>query len=396
MSTTVTITGPKVRTVHPDIPADRAWQEGRRLYARCGIHTTFSGQLHALGAQWDPSRRALWVSTRHRDSFTADAYAHHQRAARASAVRSAGLWVALPYGTDLIRLRIKELGGVWDDASRRWAMPTVEAYDEITIALGLWEQARAAEREAAAEAHREAMRGVWESERQRRAEARLEEAADRCARIVAQAGRAPTGQVHMQREAYARHFGTGQAHEVAHAVGAVVRLDDGRPAVVVDRVVGFIDAASASSYGHDRAHWYAEYRMAVVEPTAAELDAEVERALWKIDAFELRDLVADAALLTLPTADDRWTQIPPEHLAGTITVGTGTTGLIPAGQILLAVDGTVLWQHPGQYDTYIRAEGSSCDPALAERIRSALAAGPRTRAVPGAPPLYYTVTPCPT
>ena len=77
--------------------------------------------------------------------------------------------------------------------------------------------------------------------------------------------------------------------------------------------------------------------------------------------------------------------------AGRISVAGGVAGQLPGGHLIVTHDGRAIWQDPGQYDTYIRAEGTSTDPGLLRWARSVLAAGSRTRVVPGPCPLHYTV-----
>ena len=71
--------------VHPDLPIDQAWQQGRRLYARCGSHTQLRRELDDLGAQWDSKEGALWVGSGKRDRFTSLVLEHHARMRRLSA-----------------------------------------------------------------------------------------------------------------------------------------------------------------------------------------------------------------------------------------------------------------------------------------------------------------------
>jgi hypothetical protein len=392
-----------VREVHPDLPVDQAWQQGRRLYARCGRHSHLSGELHALGAKWDVKEGALWIGSGKRDRFTPLALDHQERVARAKAVRSAGHWVRIPYDAVLIRTRIKDMGGIWDEDGRRWALPTPADHMEILEMLQVWERAceiqraeQAREREeqsrerhrqreiarrhAALEeaGRREALEAAGFRERERRQAARRD--ADYRLYLATAVGRSLTGQVETFREAFPQ-FTTGTAaRQAAAAVGDVLRLQDGRRALVTARTVG-----------QSNAHWYAEYALATVAPTEDELDTEMRRAAARIDGDEVRALVADASLLSFPAAGDHWTDIADPE--GVITVTTGVNGLIPAGHLILARDGTLWWQHPGNYDDYVRAEGNIRDPGLAAFMRRILAGGPRARTLPGRVPVCYTVVP---
>lgn len=394
-----------VRPAHPDLDPDRAWQQGRRLYARCGPHTRLSEQLHAMGAKWDTKAKALWVGSGKRDRFIALTLDHQARAERAARIKAVGHWVALPWGTDLIRARVKQLGGVWDREREQWAMPDPAAHIEVLELLEVWQRARDAEAEEQRRAHQEQCRRQRERDEERRRQARLDAAGVRererraaarsadayRASLASAAGRTLTGAVETRREVFPQYTSRDAALDASTRIGQVLRLRDGRRALVTDRTIAFVPADQAHLHGQDRPHRYVEYQLALLRPTPAELDAEQERAAEQIDAAELHHLVAEAGMACLPVPTDQWTAVPDRH--GTIMVTTGVNGLIPAGQLILALDGTVWWQHPGHYDDYIPAEGHTRDPGLANAVRHALAGGRRRRTRPGHPPLHYQVTP---
>lgn len=184
----------------------------------------------------------------------------------------------------------------------------------------------------------------------------------------------------------------GQRREEAERSGLEVAPCPERTRVSV----GFVPRPGAHGAGR-AAHWAFTYVLALVRPTGAELDEEAARARRALDAHEVHALVAEAIIATGPQETGRLTALPPHETAGVIEVGTGVTGMVPAGRLTLARDGTVWWQHPGYYDTYIPAEGRTRDPALAAQA-AVLTGGARTLAVPGDPPLYYRIGPgpCPT
>jgi hypothetical protein len=410
-----------MRPVHPELPMDTAWQQGRRLYVRCTASSKLSSALHARGAQWDPYAKALWLSTRHREQVTAWTLAYHQARERAQQVRSAGLWVAIPYQAELLRARAKALGAIFDGTRKMWAMPTPADLVEIEELVEVWTRARAAER---AEAERQ-RRAYWEAERRRAAleaaeqrraaqqaaetaaERRLEEAALRDAERRKAAARADTfraelartvdrvllGPLEVRREVFPRFTTGDDARAAAPHIGAVLRLEDGRRALVWGRKVRFVPRDEATTFGMERPHWSAEYRLAIVAPSEDELDTETARARERIDAEELHALAGDAALLTCPAPVERLPRI--SDPVGTIKVTTGVNGLLPAGRLVLDRTGTVWWQHPGHYDTYMPVLGAARDTDLAARFRAALAGGPRRRHLPPAEkghlPLYYEV-----
>lgn len=407
------------RPVHPELPVDEAWQQGRRLYVRCSASSRLSGALRGRGAQWDPYAKALWLSTRHREDFTAWALEHRRVRERLREIRQAGLWVDIPYPAGLIRARAKELGAIFDGAMKRWAVPTPADLVEIEDLIEVWNAAQARERALAEQRwaeEREIRRRTADleaAERRRAARERdaahqereLEAAALREAERRAASRRADTfraelartvgrtllGPLEARREVFPRFTSGDTARAQAPHVGAVVRLDDGRRALVWARTVRYVPLNQAHGYGMDRAHWYAEYLLALVAPSEDELDAEEARGRARMDAEELHDLVQDAALLTCPREVDRPARI--SGRVGAVTVTTGINGLVPAGRLVLDADGTVWWQHPGTYDTYVPVQGVSRDADLVARVRAVLATGPRrrTRPCPGGPPLHYEV-----
>lgn len=404
-----------VRQVHPDLPTGRVWQQGRRLYARCGRSSRLSTAMHAMGARWDVKEQALWVGSGKREAFTPLALDHQAVLERLENLRAAGHWVDIPFHAELIRARAKDMGGIWDPDLKQWALPTPADHIEILDLVQVWQQARDAERAERARAvqeQREIQRreaeiqrreAAWEAAEARQ-EAALEEAGARerarreaartaegfRAELARQVGRTLTGHTEHRREVFPRFTDGDAARAAALEVGAVIRMEDGRRALVCGSRVGYIPREDAGVYGQDRAHWYVKYQLAVVVPDESELDQEGARAVEEWDADELRVLVEDAELLTFPAAGDRWT--PLADAQGAILVTAGVNGLIPAGRLVLDRDGALWWQHPGHYDTYVRSEGCTRDPDLVARMRRVLADGPRRRTVAGSSPRHYEVT----
>ena len=123
---------PAIHPIHPDIPVERAWKVGRRIYVRCGYKSQLNTQMREIGAKWDGDERALWVGSGKVDQVVPLVQAAAERGAAIDAVKAAGHWVTIPYDATDIRAAAKKAGGIWDGEQRRWAMPSAEALAEIT------------------------------------------------------------------------------------------------------------------------------------------------------------------------------------------------------------------------------------------------------------------------
>ncbi|MFB7896050.1 hypothetical protein ACFC1B_06945 [Streptomyces xiamenensis] len=435
--------------VHPDISVDRAWKLRTRVYISCARYSPLRAELEAMGANWDTKRKALWVGPRkHRAALDAVLHAE-ERAIHRRRTLAAGHWVTIPFEATEIRTRAKDLGSAWDPDSRRWAAPTPMDQDELLALVEEWAQqqpatdvstARRAEhwrdresshRSRAAEAYaradealhdgsaREVLSHLDRADREREQAAKAAERREhamrvrhektitaeqerlraeraRRDRIIAASGRTPLGTkidlAEATTEVMDRHRATTQAHQP----GDVLRLPDGRRALVMQTRLRLVhaDAGGCPSPGdeHVRTHWCYRYRLELVRLTASEIDAEAERGVAEWDAGEIHQLMQWAPVLTQARSDDRWSTVEPEQEVGRVTVTTGVTGVLPAGQLIVTRDGRAIWQHPGEYDTYVRAEGTTRDPDFLTWCHTVLAGGPRRRVVPGQPPTHYTVT----
>ena len=146
------------RPLADDIPIDRAWKIGRRIYIRCGYASSLNAQLREVGAKWDRDVRALWVGTGKAANVLPLIRAQDERVAAITAIKEASRWVAIPYDATEIRDAAKASGAIWDTTSKRWSMPTDESYTSITTWVQQWTEARDAVRAAECAAQREAER----------------------------------------------------------------------------------------------------------------------------------------------------------------------------------------------------------------------------------------------
>jgi hypothetical protein len=76
------------RPLADDIPTDRAWRTGRRIYIRCGYNSRTNTDLRDIGAKWDADVRALWVGSGKADHVLAILAAATERAAAVEAVKA--------------------------------------------------------------------------------------------------------------------------------------------------------------------------------------------------------------------------------------------------------------------------------------------------------------------
>lgn len=373
-----------MKPIHDGIPTDRAWQVGRRIYVHCGYKSQINKDMRNIGAKWDPAERALWVGSTKKTQVIEICLAAQQRVDEREAVKAQGRWVEIPRGADDILAVVKELEGVYDPDGKRWAMRSDEDLARVQDMIRQRKEREAAERAARREAEqriREELRrqGVAEAEAKVRAERE---------RIVAEAGRVATGETAKLREISTQRMTKATAWKVARKKGDVVKLRDGRRGVIVGIDIWFTGSDIASSVcwhpqTHDRAHWDFAYKVAIVEPTQEEVEADAAEAAERADAEQIHTLIKEAPKLTGARADDRWTAIPDDQIEGEITSTAGTTSPFSTGRLILTRDGRVYWQHPGYYDDYVRSEGVSDDPELVDRVRRLIAAGSRTRYVDG-------------
>lgn len=378
------------KRVDPGVSVDSLWQEGRRIYATCGYRSQLNTDLRAIGAKWDAGRRALWVGSTKRAAVIEAVRQATDRRAAIDQTKALGLWLAIPYEAEGVRLAAKTARAVFDGERKAWAFRDQESLARVTELRDRWiteqdeaERLARVERDRAAQEYRDA-------EQVREAEARVA----RGQRVLVDSGRTPTGEQIEHREVSTSRLTKPVALEKARPLGSLVVLRDGRRGIVTGVEVWFTNSEMASStcwhpQTHDLAHWDFSYQVAIVEPTAEESagDAAAEAALT--DARELADLVTEAAKRANPVAVDHHATITDP--LGVITVTTGIAAVIHAGQLTLTPD-VLVWQHPGYYDDYVPTEGSTADSDLIERMRAVLAAGERKRVLPGQMPTEYRVT----
>lgn len=379
-----------VRPIREDIPTDKAWQTGRRLYVRAGYKSKLNDALRAAGAKWDPEQKALWVGSTKREAVLAALGAADERRAAVEEVKAFNLWLAIPYDAEHVRGAAKKAGALYDGHTKSWAFPDEESHQRVTEMRDRWiTEVEEAERLRQVERDREDA----EAEREE-AEARQRRAAAAREQVIAQSGRVSTGEEMSFTEVSTLRMNKPTALSRARKVGSVVKTETGQRLLITDVKVHFTNEGFASSTcwhpeTHDQAHWDFRYTAMVVEPTMAEAADDAEASAAKADAGNIAAVVAevrDTAERREPTS-----RTPGEARVGSIILTTGIATVIRAGELILTRDGTLIWTHPGYYDDYIPSEGTSIDPNLVARVRAILAGGARSRTVPGQMPVEYRV-----
>lgn len=290
------MTQPKApKAVSDDIPVDKAWKIGRRIYVRCGYQSELNTQLREIGASWDRDERALWVGSTKLAQVLPLLRAQAERVAKVDAVKAAGRWVTIPYDATDIRTTAKRLGGVYDGGHKRWAMPTDDAHEQVqTLLKARGEAIEAAKR--VAEQEREEARRRAEQEQVSFAEARSRQIIEASGRhVVDEKPIYVTG--HLQG-----HLNRPQAEQNKPQPGEVRRWKDGRRVLVLDCDVEFAsqdDIDDGLSYADpwDSPGWYWRYEAVEVAPVAAEVDADHEAALWVDDYRSVVGAITDATVI---------------------------------------------------------------------------------------------------
>lgn len=373
-----------------DIPLDRAWRTGRRVYVRCGYHSRLNTQLRGLGAHWDGEARALWTGSGKRTQVAELVRAAEARRTEIDRIKAAGRWVTVPRGAADLRARIKdELGGVFDGDRKQWALPTDEALTRARQMVADHQEAAAADRA---------------DRRRRRAAEAAETLPDRIARLTAEAGRTltggpvpgsgPDGTVTLTTRLFQR-MRRAEAQACASGIGEVIRDEHRHRFLIIGRDLEFWNQDMVDDQAPHLVdpHWLVTYTCVRVETTPDEAAADRAADAEAADAAEIDDLMRQAGTVTAAATAIAAPYPPEQEITATITGRAGHTGTVGTGTLILTRDGRVHWRHPGYYDDYIPTAGTTTDPAFTGRVRALTAAGSRTlQSRRGQLPATYTIT----
>ncbi|WP_028479072.1 hypothetical protein [Nocardia sp. CNY236] len=396
-------TAKQATQVHEDIPIERAWQTGRRIYVACAYESTLGAQLRReLGAHWDGDIERLWVGSGKKERVIAAVRAADARRARVDEIMYRGRSVEIPFQATDIRARANELDAVWDGHRRVWCFGAEpewdDAYNEVATAVANYNHRRRAQAEQAKRESAEENRRYREAREARAEQERVEQRK----RVLAESGRIPTGDedttlLIVSTQRMNKTTALGQAHPL----GTLVRLEDGRRGIVVDRRVWFTNSEFASSIcwhleTHDAAHWDLAHTVVIVEPTAQETAEDDAARADMTDATTLRQLVEEVR--RTGAATQGWTTIDDADRVGVITCWYySMMHEHRDGTLILTRNGRAVFQHPGWYDDYIPTERVVTDPDVIARVSAAIEAGDRTRhAHDGQMSYRYQVTGNPT
>jgi hypothetical protein len=389
---------PQPKPISGGVPAGRAWQVGRRIYVACGYESILGGQLREIGAHWDREVKRLWIGSGKKERVLALLAAAEERTREREETTARALWVTIPYSAGTIRERAKTLGAVWDGEGKRWALPTAEAHTEVAGLLALLQ-----EREAAARAEQvEADTARWEAQKQARAEherAERERAGEaeraRRARVVSESGRVAAGEETTLLTVSTEYMNTATARQRCTPVGSVVRMRDGRRALVVATSVKFTDEETASSMcwhreTHDQAHWDLRHEAVVVETTDAEAAADADEQALRADAAEIHRVLRTG----WGPIREKWTSLAEGEVAAMITSEYGSAEWLRqrGPRLVLTTSGVWLHQSPPAHDELHSTEREVADPAATAAAAAVLAAGNRDRGHVDQLRYWYTVT----
>jgi len=362
----------KPKPIADDIPLDKAWKIGRRVYVRCGYMSSLNTQLREIGATWDRDVRALWVGTGKVETVLPLVRAQVERVA---AVNASNRWVTIPYDATDIRAAAKATGAIWDANRKQWAMTTDEAYTAITTQVQQWTDARDAARAAQREAERLAREELSAAD----AVAAVDAAKVREMALITHSGRtATTDRVSIRGRLHGRMY-RDKAELAKPQPGTVRKLGDGRRVLVLTCTVEFfgqddIDDGPGWPMPWENPGWYWTYEGVVVEPTTEESDEDAKRTAELADEKSIERLVHD--IRAAADLSDGTAKVPDGQ---TIEITSGSVQPFWDGRITLTTDGLVWWEHPGYYDDWLSVIGQITDECIISRVRETIAAGSRIR-----------------
>lgn len=386
------------KPIHDDISVQRAWQIGRRIYVSCHYESSLGTRLRAdLGAHWDRDRKCLWVGSGKKMQVIEEVRDADRRRARVEEIKRTGRAVKIPFTATELRALAREQGGaIWNDERKAWVFPREPEFDAV------YNQVRdgvAEIRQKSADAARQEKQLHQEEDARARAaeqdQLEKQRAAERV-RVLKESGRTPTGEQTTVVVVSTRRMNKATAREMAYPLGTVLRLDDRRRGIVVEREVWFTGEEMASSVcwhpqTHDMAHWDLKHVVAVVEPTIEELSADEAERAAVADATEIHQFVE--MLSRAGAAEAGWSRIDPDAAVGVIEAWYGPSGMEHRnGTVTLTRDEQLIFQHPGYYDEFVRTERVLTDQALVARMRAVLGAGPRTCLYPDQTVYRYEVS----
>lgn len=380
--------------IHDEIPVERAWQDGRRIYIKCSKNSQLGQKLFEMQATWDGDVGARYVGTQRKNLVIPLILEHLARIAAVDEVRAAGRWVALPRGEgrEAIYQWIKGLGNaVYDGERKEWAMPSDDAYTEVKemIAEVGRQQAAAREQQRQAQAVQRAAEDTAMAEQQ------LTRKQVREQQLIAASGRTVTDH---RGEGTARIYGymkRAEAERHIYKPGHIERVGFGAKArrlLVLESSAEFwsqddIDDSLVSGGTGSEPGWRCAFTYIVVEPTPQEAAFDAAEQAHSDDQKEI------AAVLDVAWRGGTMAEVTSFTQVTGPTIVEGWLHSGDRGKITVAADGGVWYQHPGSYDDYRRTEGQITDPGLLERIHAIVAGGPRRYHVyPSGLQRQYTVT----
>ncbi len=354
--------------IHTDIPVDRAWRVGRRVYIKTGKTSKLNEKLIALNATWDGEVGARWVGTGKLEIVTPMILDHLAVIAKLEAIKADGRWAVPPRGADSIHTLAQQLRGVWDKPNRRYAMPSDEALEQMNQAIADWNATQRRER-LGLQIKQEQMQAAQPTATITTAQVREQQLIDACGRQVTDERGEKTLRVtgHMRRP---------DAERRSPKPGDIRRIRGGRRVLVLSRKVWFAsqDMIDDGAFLHpaEDPGWRCDITYAVLTPTAKEIESDHVEAAEAADLKEIDDLMTAVNRDSKPTTVDSLSRLD----GPSITTDSPGSMSIHGGKVTVTDDG-VFYQHPGFYDCWTPSQWQVTDPGLLARIAAVLALGER-------------------
>jgi len=248
--------------IHPDIPVSKAWKTSRTIFVTAGYNSVLSGEMYDLGAKWDRDEHAFRTGPGKLDTVIPLILADLGRAAKTADIKSAGLWVKIPFEAHAIRDQAKNLGARWDKDRKEWAMPGEESLAQVRELVSAHGQAEK-DRKTAARAKKAAEAAVTDEE------------------IITRSGRTLVSDVRVGLERHESQWRMkrAEAEKYAPERGEIQRTRDGKYWLILSAAKAdfWNEDTCADLAPHLQPGWHYSFAGVEVTPTAEEIAKDAAR-----------------------------------------------------------------------------------------------------------------------
>jgi Domain of unknown function (DUF5710) len=249
--------------IHPDIPVTKAWRTSRTVFVTAGYNSVLSGEMYGIGAKWDRDEHAFRTGPARLPQVIEFILAETARAQETAQVKSAGLWVKIPFDAKIVRAQAKDLGARWDEDRKEWAMPDEASLERVRELVSAHTQAEK-DRRSAAKAKKAAGAKITNEE------------------IIAASGRTVISgeRTGMERHDSGGYMKRAEAERYMPEPGEVVRDRGGKYWLTLKpgRVEFWREDTCADLAPHLQPGWHYSWIAVEVEQSADELAAETAAA----------------------------------------------------------------------------------------------------------------------